>query len=166
MQYPVGIQVETKKVSEERKSVVVRRRLRKLHLTYISTFKKCIYIYIYMMISWYLYMCFMLWAVATLATIGCHVFFNVETTPGRQHQGPTGPTRSSTVSLGDAVELSWGHQVTENHGKTKGCLVHQTRRIFGAHGSQLTTVAVTRLRSTATLPLGVVGNGGVVLEGG
>ena len=48
----------------------------------------------------------------------------------------------------------------------KGCLVHQTRRIFGAHGSRPTTVAVTRLRSTATLSLGVVGNGGVVLEGG
>ena len=37
----------------------------------------------------------------------------------------------------------------------KGCLVHQTPQIFGAHGSRLTTVAVTRLRSTATLSLGV-----------
>ena len=47
----------------------------------------------------------------------------------------------------------------------KGCLVHQTQRIFGAHGSQPTTVAVTRLRSTATLSLGLVGNAGVVLLG-
>ena len=58
----------------------------------------------------YLYICYMLWAVATVATIGCMFFSTlVEMTrsqvnmlgncPGSQHHGPTG---SSTGSLGHA----------------------------------------------------------------
>ena len=60
----------------------------------------------------YLYMCYLIWAVATVATIGCMLFQHLwiwflpssqvnmlGNCPGSQHHGPTG---SSTGSLGHA----------------------------------------------------------------